>query len=256
MTGTVSKWTHRFVIVSALSMGGLQAMVFTDAPVRELAFAALLGPILPMIFGMGYLLFPSYVGSTLRNDWAPPVHLGLCVGGGVLILAELRGYLNTTAGLIGAGLWAGGVGIFLGALALSIAPHVSLPPRFDRSSGSQRSSRLGLLAVPLAMVYLVLGTVALLILNLGGWGSKIVTQPQVIHLLGTGVVVLLIMALGLKLLVGFLHVTPPHSFSWIALAGGSLAPAILVGAFYEPPWFWIGAGLEGLPSPPMQPLLP
>lgn len=248
MPADISQWTHRFAVLSALAMIGLQGLLIGNPPVRLIATAGLFGAVFPMIFGMGYLLFPSYVGETLSTAWAPGIHFLLAVGGGGLLIATRRGLLDSPAQLLGAILWAAGVAVFLGTIGWSIAPAAELPT--DLKAGvrnrAQRSSRLGLLAVPIAMGYLILGTVALLARAVRGGGYFDVSAPAVIHLFGTGVVVLLILALGLKLLVGFLHVTPPHSLSWVALSCGAVAPAILAGSFYRPPLFLVGAGLEGV----------
>lgn len=67
---------------------------------------------------------------------------------------------------------------------------------------------------------------------------------MVVHFYATGFVALLNFALGIRLLTGFFHVTPPKSLSWLVLFCGSIAPGILAFNFYQPPWFTIGASLE------------
>ncbi len=68
VSGSISRWTRRFAIGSALSMVGLQLAFLFDSPFHVVAIVGLFGAVLPMVFGMAYLLLPSYVGRTLSTQ--------------------------------------------------------------------------------------------------------------------------------------------------------------------------------------------
>jgi hypothetical protein len=227
-------------------MVGLQFAFLFDVSFRVMAVVGLFGAVLPMVFGMAYLLLPSYVGRTLTTQWLPGVHfIATYAGVGLLLGYELFGYRSSflVSGVI---LWSTGVAIFIGALLQTILPAMIANPGRIRPSEDrpQRSTKLAMLAIPIALGYLIIGTIALLS-TVGGFLNPFnPTFPMIVHFYGTGFVALLIFALGIRLLTGFFHVTPPKSLSWLVLFCGSVAPSILAFNFYQPPWFTIGAGLE------------
>jgi hypothetical protein len=246
-SGGVRQWTERFAIASALSMVALQAALLFDASYRLLALVGLFGAVLPMVFGMAYLLFPSYLGRTLSTQRLPGIHFFLTYAGtGLLVGHEL---LDSRAALlpVGALSWSLGVAVFVGALlrpvafAIAADPSVVLPSEVD----GQRSTRLATAMLPVAVGYLVVGTVALLS-TVFGFPAPGGTFPSVVHLYGAGFAALLIFALGMRLTAGFFHVTPPTEVSWLVLACGGVAPFLLATSFWRPPWFLVGAGLEVL----------
>jgi hypothetical protein len=244
--GGVSRWTRYFAVASAVSMVFLQVALLLEAPRRAVTIIGLFGAVLPMVFGMAYLLLPSYVGRTLSWRRLAGVHFAAAyVGAGILATDALVG-LSSTVVVVGAGVWSLGVAVFVGTLARTVVPAVVADPHVVlRSEGRpQRSSRLATLAIPVALGYLVVGTVALLSTFTDLPDLVGATAPAVVHYYGAGFVALLIFALGLRLLTGFFHVAPPRVLAWPVLLAGSVAPALLAATVWGGPWFRIGAGLE------------
>jgi hypothetical protein len=217
-----------------------------DSSFHIVAIVGLFGAVLPMVFGMAYLLLPSYVGRTLSTQRLPGVHFILTYAGvGLLLGHELLERENFLL-LGGVLLWSTGVVIFIGTLLWTILPAIIANQGMVRPSNlrPQRSTKLAMLAIPIALGYLIVGTIALLS-TVDGFPNLIdATFPMVVHFYATGFVSLLIFALGIRLLTGFFHVTLPKSLSWLVLLCGSVAPSALAFKFYHPPWFTIGASLE------------
>jgi hypothetical protein len=246
--GAISQWTQRFTIGSALSMIGLQFAFLFDATFRIVVIIGLFGAGLPMVFGMAYLLLPSYLGRTLSTQRLPGVHLIITYAGVGLLLGHELLSLGTSFLVGGILLWSAGVAVFIGILLHSAFSELIINPGLVRLSNirSQRSTKFTLLSIPLALGYLVIGTIALLS-TVDGFPDPVnATFPMIVHFYGTGFVTLLIFALGIRLLTGFFHVTPPKSLSWLILFCGSVAPGILAFNFYQPPWFTVGAILESI----------
>lgn len=245
-SGTVSRWTRRFTVGSAISMIMLQAVFLFDASYRVVTIVGLFGAVLPMVFGMAYLLVPSYVGRTLATNRLPGVHFTVAyVGTGLFAsheLFELDGVI-LTVGII---LWGIGVALFIGSLLWSIAPAVRTPQKPVGLSGTQsrRTRQLAKMAIPVAVVYLVIGTVALLSIGLDVPMPVNASLPIVVHFYATGFVALLIFALGIHLMAGFFEVSVPEPLAYLLLFSGGIAPGVLAIHFYHPPWFIVGAGLE------------
>ncbi|MFC6766195.1 hypothetical protein [Natrinema soli] len=241
--GGVSRWTHAFAVASALGMVGLQATYLLDWPLRAIGLFGLLGAVLPMTFGMAYLLLPAYVGTTLATHRLPGVHLVVSYAGAAVLVA---GQLTTLPRLLvvaGTTLWSLGVGCFLGALGKTIGPALRANPSVVIRSRDrpQRSTRAATATVPLAILYLAIGTIALLARASSAPAIPGTTIPGVVHFYAVGFAAVLIISLGARLLVGFFHVVPPRPLTWGALGGSVVAPALIAGGFWTWPLFQVGA---------------
>jgi hypothetical protein len=244
--GTTGRWTRRFAIASALSMVALQFAFLVDAPLRTVALVGLFGAVLPMVFGMAYLLFPSYLGETLASQRLPALHFGLTYAAvGVLVGRELLG-LGDAALALGTILWSLSIVLFVGTLLHTVLPVFAADPGLLLPTGtrSRRSTRLSGVVLPVAVGYLLVGTGVLLSMAPGFPFPTGLTFPVVVHFYATGFVALLIFALGVRLLIGYFHVDLPRPLSWLVLGAGATAPGILAANFRRPPWFFVGAGLE------------
>lgn len=241
----VGRWTRYFAIASAISMVGLQVGQLLDGTLRVRAIIGLFGVVLPMIFGMGYLLLPAYAGETLKTPRLPGLQFAAVYLGSGLFLADALGVVDGPTATIGAGLWAFGVAIFVVALGYTIVPAIVANPAivFRSENRPQRSTRLATAVIPVALGYLVLGTVILLGSETNGLGDVGVGFPTTVHFFAIGVGALLIFSLGIRLLTGFFHVAPPRSASWITLGAGGLAPLLLAPNLWIGPWFEFGAML-------------
>jgi len=140
--------------------------------------------------------------------------------------------------LLGVTLWAIGTLVFVGSLLATVGPTaVGTVAETLRGSGrSQRSTRLATTMIPVAVGYLLIGTIALLTivapLQIGA-----ITVAQVVHYYLIGFATLLIYALGTRLLTAFFHVSLPRPVVWAMLITGAIAPAFLGTFLWIDPWF-------------------
>jgi hypothetical protein len=242
-TSGVSRWTRRFAIASAISMVGLQIAFLLEMSLYASAIVGLFGAVLPMTFGMAYLLVPSYVGRTLAADRLPGIHLAVTYLGAGLLLAGEVAECDDWVIAMGAFLWSVGVVIFVGTLCWTVIPVVSMGlSTVRRSSGVPRGAAQ-FAAIEIAIGYLIVGTAILLSVHTGLPIALTATFPSVVHFYGVGFATVLIFALGARLLPGFFDVELPTVSSWGVLVPGSVAPAVLAFQFWTPPWFAVGAGL-------------
>jgi len=245
-SGQLSRWTRYFTVASALSLVVVQALALLGTGRSLVATVALFGFVCPMIFGMAYLLLPSYVGRTLVDQRLPGLHLmfaylgatGLVVGRVVDSMEFVRA---------GSTLWGVGIAVFVGSLGWTIVPAVRERPEIVLRSANrpQRSTRLATVMIAVAIGYLIVGTVALF-----GWAGfgpfPRLSFPAVVHYYGPGFGVLLIFALGARLVPGFFHVTPPRLGTWIVLLPGAVAPGILAASLWSGVAFQAGAILQAI----------
>jgi hypothetical protein len=246
MTAGVGTWTRYFALASAFAMVAHQVSPLVGAAVRTRAILGLFGAVLPMIFGMGYLLIPSYVGRTLATPRLPGVHFFLTYLGVWLLLAADLFDPSPVVVPLGVISWAGGIVLFVTALGYTVIPALWRNPAIVLRSQNrpQRTTRAATGFIPLAIAYLLVGTIATIILIDG------VTAPvgsgfaTAVHFYTMGVGTLLIFALGIRLLTGFFHVVPPKISSWVVLGSGGVAPLLLAPNLWLSPWFEIGGFLS------------
>lgn len=233
-------WTQRFTVASVGSfVGSLLALLSGTNEIAVLF--AVFGFVCPMVFGMAYLLLPSYVGETLVDQRLAGIHFGLAYVGVTLLVADPF----VTAGIplrpLGVTLWAAGVLTFVGSLLTTVGPTAvgTVAGTLGGSERSQRSTRLATAMIPVAVGYLLVGTVTLL-MTVVPLGIGTVTVAQVIHYYLTGFATLLIYALGTRLLTAFSHVSLPRAVVWLVLMAGAIAPAFLGTFLWIDPWFRVG----------------
>lgn len=246
-TAGLRRWTRRFAIVSGGSFVAYLLTLLVDGGRRPAVLFGLYGFVLPMIFGMGYLLLPPYVGRTLVDARLAGVHFVLAsLGVGLLVVGWLRDGVGTLF-TVGAICWALGVATFVGSLLATVGPVLAADPAaaFRFGDRPQRSTRLATAMLPVAIGYLLVGTVALLattpVLEAGS-----VAPAQGSHYYAVGFGALLVFALGARLLIGFYHVTPPRALVRTTLLSGALAPIGLGTFLRREPWFSLGAIAAGI----------
>lgn len=202
-----------------------------------------------MVFGMAYLLVPSYVGRTLSTKRLPGIHLVVAYTGTGLLLGHALFGFNRFVEISGTVLWSIGIAIFVGTLLWTVVPTSMTSQQTIRQSAFQlrRTEHMAMMAIPIAVGYLIAGTVILLSKVLGVPIPLDPSFPMVVHLYATGFVSLLIFALGVRLMSGFFGVTPPKSLVYLILLCGGVAPGVLSANFYQLSWFLLGAALEFIP---------
>ncbi|MFB6352627.1 MAG: hypothetical protein ABEJ92_00925, partial [Halobacteriales archaeon] len=228
---------------SAVALVGLGAL---GADRVTLGVVGLFGVVCPMAFGMAYVLLPPYVGRTFPSGTLPALHFAATIAGAALVVGRFLHPGLRPLFPVGVLLWSLGVGLFVAGVARTAGQSAVERVRTGRVSTDhpQRSPRIAAAAIPLAMAYLLAGTVGLL-----GYAGLLppagsLTLPAVLHLYGAGFGALLVFALGARLLTGFFHVTPPRVAVVTAVVAGAIGPAFLASHRWVGPWFRIGAGLE------------
>lgn len=246
--GGVGRWTRSFTVASALSMVLTQAASLASLSTRTVAVVGLFGAVLPMVFGMAYLLLPAYVGRTLSARWLPGVHLVAAYLGAGVLAADTAVGVDPRVVAAGGVLWSAGVVLFAAVLGTTVVPAVVDNPAVvvRTTDRPQRSTRLATAAIPVAVAYLLVGTVALLSRVTPLPALVGASLPSVVHYYAAGFAALLVFSLGARLTTGFFHVSPPRYPTWAVLLSGAVAPGALAGAFFRPPWYLVGAGLQAV----------
>jgi hypothetical protein len=244
----VSQWARRYVLTSALFLVSWQAGTVAGIQRPTEVILAVFGFVLHMVFGKAYSLVPTYFNRDLAVPYAPAIQYPLVVAGTVGLVTASRRAGPTWLWTVGAILWTLGVCVFLGALLWTIRGNLTGRETATGEANADRRSvdRLANGFVPVALLYLLVGTYETLALNTGlpllldGYG------PRVTHLLAAGTAGLLIFALGFRLLPRFMVATPPRPLVAMVLPAGALGPALLAVHLGTAPWMQIGALVEAL----------
>lgn len=246
-SGAVGRWTRSFVALSLVGFVLLATLGVTDAGRQTYAFVGLFGFLLPMVFGMAYVLLPPYVGRIFGHPWAAGLHFATAAAGSVGILAWAVLKTPYWTARIGSYLWTAGVVVFLTGLAVTLVPAIVEDPDrvLRRGDRPQRTTRLATAVIPVALGYLLAGH---LVLATAGPTSirLLLALPSITHFVATGFGALLVFALGIRLLVGFFHVDPPRPLTWSVLLPAATAPVLLAMAPLGSDWFLLGGVLESV----------
>ena len=244
----ISRWAKRFLLVSAAWFLLGQVAVLLDAPRSVVVTLGLYGFVLTTVFGKAYSLVPAYFDRQLAWARAPQVQLPLTTAG-VLGLA-VANWNSGPEWLVQAGTlsWALGVGIFLVTMGATVRDNLSGAETGTGDAKAERGEmdRFANAFVPLALAYLVVGTYELtatvtpLPTVLDGLGVRIS------HLYGPGFAVLLLFAVGHRLLPRFLSATPSRGLAAVVLPAGAVAPALLAVGYPSGTLFRAGAVLEAV----------
>lgn len=244
----VSRWAHRYVLTSVFFLVSWQAGTVAGIRRPTEAVLAVFGFVLHMVFGKAYSLVPTYFNRDLVVPYAPAVQYPLVVAGTVGLVTASLGVGPTWFGTVGAVFWTLGVCVFLGALLWTIRGNFTGRETATGEANADRQSvdRLANGFVPVAFLYLLVGTYETLALNTGlpllldGYG------PRVTHLLAAGTAGLLIFSLGFRLLPRFMVAAPPRPLVAVVLPAGALGPAVLAVHLGTAPWMQVGALVEAL----------
>lgn len=246
VTSGSSRWSRRFVVLSTAYLVLWRVGTFLGISRRTEIILALFGFVLHMVFGMGYLLIPSYFERVLASRWSPAIHLGLTgLGTGLLALASFRD-TPPFIELLGACTWCLGIVLFLGTLLWTIRGNL-----LGRDTGTSTSraafqwvDRYANPFIPIALAYLAVGSYEVLARVSILPGITDGYFPRITHLLAAGFAGLLIFALGVRLVPRFLGVPAPKSLVGIILPASALGPALIAIGLGNGITFVIGGLLE------------
>jgi len=238
-----SRWSRRFVVLSTGYLVLWRFGSLLGVSRRTEIVLALFGFVFHMVFGMGYLLIPSYFERVLVAEWPPAIHLGLTgLGTGLLALASFRD-VPPVIELGGASAWCLGVVLFLGTLLWTIRGNLT-----GRETGTsadraafRRVDRYANAFIPIALAYLAIGSYEVLVRVSGFPGVTDGYFPRITHLLVAGFAGLLVFALGVRLAPRFLDVPAPKVLVAVVLPAGALGPALLATGLGGGTAFVIGA---------------
>lgn len=223
-----SRWSRRFVLTGAAFLVAWQLTLLAGLESRTGVVLGLFGFIFHTIFGKAYSLVPTYFDRTLAWPRLLPVHLVGSATGTVLIAMD-AGWNYSLAGMVGASLWYGAVGIFLVTLFASIWDN---PTGSETGTGDHNSHRADVdrranLGIPVALGFLALGSYELLAVQTGLPPVFDEYRPRAFHLLATGTGALFVFAIGFRLLPRFFVATPPDRLVGVVIAAGAIGPLVL-----------------------------
>ncbi|WP_158059238.1 hypothetical protein [Halorussus halophilus] len=242
----VSRWARRHVAVGALFLVAWQIAAVLETPHRASVTLGLYGFVLHTVVGKGYALVPTYFERSLTVRRAPVATLPLLTLGSLGMAAASVPAVPTTLAAIGAVCWGVGMGIFVGALGVTIRGNLlgSETGTGDVNADRQRIDRLANAFVPIVFVYLLAGTYETVAVGVGLPLLADRGMAGASHLLAAGGGALLIFAIGFRLLPRFLVASPPTSLVSLVLSAGAVGPALLAGNLWGTVWFRIGAVAE------------
>lgn len=246
VTGGSSRWSRRFVVLSTGYLVLWRSAAFVGASRRTAVILALFGFVLHMVFGMGYLLIPSYFERVLAARWPPAIHFSLTgLGTGLLVLASVRD-VPPLIERSGAFAWCLGVVLFLGTVLWTIRGNLM---GRDTGTSTERAAfqwvdRYANPFVPIALAYLAIGSYEVLARVSVLPGVTDGYFPRITHLLAAGFAGLLVFALGVRLAPRFLGVPAPKVLVGVVLPAGALGPALLAIGIGGGFTFVVGALLE------------
>ncbi|ADQ68961.1 hypothetical protein C499_06745 [Halogeometricum borinquense DSM 11551] len=244
----ISRWSRRYVLVSAVFLTGWQAGVVVGIPRRTEVVLGLFGFVLHVIFGKAYSLVPTYFDRTVAFPYAPAVQFPLvAVGTGGLVASSL-GVGPPWTGAAGAILWCLGIGTFLFTLAWTIRENPTGRETATGDANAERRpvDRLANGFVPVALLYLLIGAYETLAVYtalppfLDGY------PPQVTHLLAAGTAGVMLFALGFRMLPRFMVAHPPRWPVGVVLSTGAVGPVLLAAGLGSGWLFQLGALVQAV----------
>lgn len=247
-SATVSRWARGFVAAGVGWLVCWQVGALLGISRRVAVPLALYGFVFHVVFGKAYSLVPSYFDRDLRPARAPAVHLPLSVVGTAGLAAGWVPGAPLVVRQAGAVAWAAGVAVFLGAMVLTLRGNLTGGETGTGEHNAHRRplDRLSNAAVPVVFAYLAAGAY-LTAAGATGLPSPLDGYPpRVSHVLAVGAAVLLLFAVGFRLLPRFLVSAVPRWLAAPVLAAGAVGPTLLAVGIPAGPLLQAGAALETL----------
>lgn len=247
MVAETSRWSRRYVFVGVVALCCWQLATVAGLPRRTLVALAVFGFVFHVVFGKAYSLVPAYFDADLIFEHAPMVQFPFVVTGAACLAIDplLARDFRVDVGVFGGVLWAIGVGVFVGSIALTIAGPLrrGTTGTGDHNADRRPLDRLANSFVPIVLLYLVVGTYETAAGQIGPVPSLIGVRAAATHLLVAGAATLLVITLGFRLLPRFLGAQPTRSAAVVVLPAAAIAPGIIAGGFADPRLLPLGAAL-------------
>lgn len=246
---TVSRWSRTFVATGVCWLVIGLAAVVAAIPRRSVVVALLLGFVLHTVFGKAYSLVPTYFDREVALARAPAIQFPFTLTGTALLALDGTRMVDARwVAQSGATAWLIGVGIFLATVGWTIRDNLTGKETATGDANADRRpvDRLANAFVPIALLYLGLGSYAILA---GATALPPLVDgypPRASHLLAAGTGALLVFAIGFRLLPRFLVASPPRALVPVVLVAGALAPLCLAIGLPSGSLFHAGAGLQAI----------
>lgn len=230
--------------MSAVFLVAALVATLLGASRRVEVILSLQGFVLTTVFGKAYSLIPSYFERSLVWPGALAAHLPLTVLGVTTLAVAAANAGPAWLDAAGALAWCLGVAVFLVTILATVRDNLtgSETATGGAETDRQRVDRFANAFVPVALAYLVVGSYELLA---GTTGLPVLldgTYPRVAHLLAAGFALLLLFAVGYRLLPRFLSVPTPGRLAMVVLPLGAVGPALVALGLPAGPVMHAGAG--------------
>ncbi|QZP39633.1 hypothetical protein [Halobaculum magnesiiphilum] len=199
-----------------------------------------------MVFGMGYLLIPSYFERVLDAKWPPAIQLGLTGTGTGLMAVAFLPVGPPLVERLGEIAWVLGVIVFLGTILWTIRDNLA-GRETGTGAGKEELEWVDRYANPFMIValgYVLVGSYELLAHGSPLPGITDGYVPRVSHLLAAGGATLLVFTLGVRIAPRFLGVPARKELVAVVLPAGAFGPALLAYGLGGGPAFIAGAIAE------------
>jgi len=246
---TVSRWSRTFVAAGVCWLVAGLAAILAAVPRRGVVVALLFGFVFHTIFGKAYSLVPTYFDREVAFARAPAVQFPFTLTGTALLALDGAGIVEVRwIAQSGATAWLLGVLVFLGTVGWTIRDNLTgaATATGDANADRRPIDRLANAFVPIALLYLALGSYAIV--------AGVTPLPPLIdgypprasHLLAAGTGALFVFAIGFRLLPRFLVASPPRALVPIVLVASALGPLCLAVGLPSGTLFHAGAGLQAI----------
>ncbi|WP_144797332.1 hypothetical protein [Halorubrum depositum] len=250
MAAAISRWSRRYVLVGAIAFCCWQAATVAGLPRRTAVALALFGFVFNVVFGKAYALVPAYFDAELVSERAPQVQFPFAVAGAACLAIDplLGRGLRVELAALGSVLWAIGVAVFVGSIAVTIGGPLrrGATGTGDHNADRRRVDRFANHFVPVVLLYLLAGTYETVAGQTGALPPLIGVRAAATHLLAAGAATLLVVTLGFRLLPRFLGARPARWSAALVLPAAATAPGLIAVGFVDERWLPIGAALMAI----------
>lgn len=243
-TATISRWARWFLIFSAVFLVAAIVATLLGASRRVEVILGLQGFVLTTVFGKAYSLIPSYFDRTLEWPRVLPIHLLLAVAGVICLTIAATNVGPSWLDATGALLWCLGVAVFLVTIFATVRDNLTGSETATGGTETDRQDidRFANAFIPIALVYLLAGSYELFASRTALPTLLDGTYPRIAHLFAAGFALLLMFAVGYRLLPRFLSVPTPGRLAVLVLPLGAVGPALVAWGLPAGPVMHAGAG--------------